>query len=148
MLPKHRLWMICLFAAGVGCSPADGKIEVVGTVICDGKPLDGAAIAFVGAGGGAFATASTDATGKFTVRAEPGQNKVSVSKMDTANAAEWANIPEEEQLAGTPEQMAAAMKKAPKPLVAQKFFSPDTSGITIDVKDGMAEVKLEVTAKN
>lgn len=148
MLHHHCLWMVCLFVLGIGCSPSDGKIEVVGTVICDGKPLDGASIAFVGAGGGAIATASTDATGKFTVQAVPGQNKVSVSKMDTTKAAEWANIPEEEQLAGTPQQMAAAIKKAPKPLVAQKFFNPDTSGITIDVREGMAEAEIEVTARD
>jgi hypothetical protein len=147
MIRMHWLWMVCLLA-GLGCSPSDGKIEVVGTVMCDGKPLEAAAIAFVGAGGGTYATASTDANGKFTVRAEPGQNKVSVSKMDTSKAAEWANIPEEQRLAGTPEQMAEAMKNAPKPLVAQKFFNPDTSGISIDIKDGMAEVKIEVTAKN
>lgn len=147
MVRMHWLWIVCLFLS-LGCSPSDGKIEVVGIVSCDGKPLDAAAVAFVGGGGGVYATALTDATGKFTLRTEPGQNKVSVSKMDTSKAAEWANIPEEEQLAGTPEQMAKAMKNAPKPLVAQKFFNPDTSGITIDVKDGMGEVNIEVTAKN
>lgn len=147
MAKIHLLWLLCLLV-GLGCSPSDGKIEVFGTVRCDGKPLDGASIAFVGSGGGVYATASTDATGKFAMRAVPGQHKVSVSKMDTSKAAEWANIPEEQRLAGTPEQMAAAMKNAPKPLVAQKFFNPDTSGISVDVQDGMAEVKIEVTAKN
>jgi hypothetical protein len=141
--------MLCLLMlTGLGCSAPDGKVDVVGVVMCDGQPLDGASVAFVGGGGGIYATATTDSAGKFTVRAEPGGNKVSISKMDVSNASDWAEIPEEEQLAGTPEQMAAAMKKAPKPLVAQKYFNPDTSGISIDVQEGMAEVKIDVTAKN
>ena len=113
--------------------------------MCEGQPLAEANLAFVGGGGGAYATGATDANGKFTIRANPGLNKVSVAKMNVADAAQWADIPLEDQLAGTPEEMAQAMKNAPKPLVAQKFFNAETSGIQIDVQPGMAEVTIEVT---
>lgn len=128
-----------------GCAPDDGRIPVSGIVFCDGEPLAAANIAFIGGGGGAYATGSTDANGKFSVRAAPGVNKVSVAKLDNANADQWAEMSEEEQLAGTPQEMAEAMKNAPQPLVAQKYFNAETSGIEFDVQPGIDEVKIEVT---
>ncbi len=138
--------MLTALLAATGCSPSDGRLPVTGVIICDGEPLAGANLAFIGGGGGAYATASTDAEGKFSLRAAPGVNKVSVAAMDTSKADEWAEIPEEETLAGTEEEMAAAMEKMPKPLVAQKYFNADTSGLEVTVEEGMAEVTLEVTA--
>ena len=138
--------LLCLFTSySLGCGPSDGRIPVAGVVMCDGQPLAEASVAFVGGGGGAISTASTDKNGRFSIRAAPGKNKVSVAKMDSANAAEWADIPEEDQLAGTPEEMAQAMKNAPKPLVAQRYFNSETSGIEYDVVPDMAEVTIEVS---
>ena len=137
----------CIIAC-TGCSPSDGKVAVSGVVICDGEPLPQAGIAFVGNGGGAFATASTDDQGRFTLRSLPGLNKVSVSAMDTSNADEWADIPEELTMMGTEAEMAEAMEHMPKPLVAQRFFNADTSGLEVMVEAGMDEVTLEVTAED
>ncbi|MCA9128089.1 MAG: hypothetical protein KDB22_13435 [Planctomycetales bacterium] len=131
----------------LGCGPSDGRIEVNGIVLCDGEPLPIANVAFIGGGGGIFATGSTDEEGRFTIRAAPGVNKVSVGKFDSANAAEWAEMSEEDQLAGTPEEMAAAMKNAPKPLVAQRFFNAATSGIEFTVAEDMDDVTIEVSLK-
>ena len=140
-------WLVLVCLGTAGCGPQDGKLPVTGVVICDGEPLPAAGIAFVANGGGSFATASTDKEGKFSLRAVPGVNKVSVSAMDTSKADEWADIPEEDLLMGDEEAQAEAMKNMPKPLVAQKFFNADTSGLEVKVEEGMAEVTLEVTAK-
>lgn len=145
---RHKLscLLVCLCTLVMfGCGPSDGRLPVAGVIICDGQPLAEASVAFVGGGGGAISTGSTDKDGRFSIRAAPGKNKVSVAKMDSANAAEWADIPEEDQLAGTPEEMAQAMKNAPKPLVAQRYFNSETSGIEYDVVPNMAEVTIEVT---
>ena len=46
-----------LLSLSLGCgSDAAGRVAISGTVDLDGKPLDGASIAFVGGGGGALAT--------------------------------------------------------------------------------------------
>ncbi|RMF41232.1 MAG: carboxypeptidase regulatory-like domain-containing protein, partial [Planctomycetota bacterium] len=117
-------------------------------VLLDGEPLPQANIAFVGEDGGAFATASTDAQGRFTLRAARGLNKVSVAKFDTEGAEEWAATSDEEEeelLAGTPEEMAEGNANQPQPVIAQKYFNADTSGIQFDVQPGMGEVTIEVT---
>ena len=132
----------------VGCGPRDGRVQVSGVLICDGEPLGGANIAFVGGGGGAFGTASTDPEGRFTLRAAPGVNKVSVSAMDTSGAAEWAEIPEEDTNMGDEAAQAEGMKNMPKPLVAQKYFNADTSGLEVNVEEGMDDVTLEVSAND
>ena len=144
-IPVTLLALVVLIA---GCGPNDGRIEISGTVLCDGEPLPQANLAFIGNGGGAFATCSTDKEGKFTVRAHPGLNKVSVAAIDTSGAAEWAEMEEEEQLTGTMEEMREAEKNMPKPLVAQKYFNADTSGITVDVTEGLEDVSIEVTKED
>ncbi len=148
---RGALIALCVFTLGLalsGCSPADGRLPVSGVVICDGEPLEGANIAFVGGGGGSFGTASTDSSGRFSLRAVPGVNKISVSAMDMSKADEWAEIPEEDTLMGDEAEQREAMKNMPKPLVAQRYFNSDTSGLEVTVEAGMEEVTLEVTAQD
>lgn len=131
------------FLAFVGCS-SDGKVAVVGTAYLDDKPLDGGTIAFVGRDGGVLSTANTDAQGKFRILAEPGNNKVAVSKADPKAIAQYANPNQ-----GMPSdaEYAQVMKKLPPPLVAAKFSDPEKSGISFNVKAGMAPVEIRVTFK-
>ena len=139
---------LVLLATLAGCGPSDGKIPISGVVLVDGAPLPQANLAFVGNSGGGFATCSTDELGKFSVRAYPGLNKVSVAALDNSGADEWADIDEEEMLAGTPEEMAAAEKNMPMPLVAQKYFNADTSGLEVTVEAGMDDITIEVTKED
>lgn len=148
-MKSQMLGCSCLLAGFLlgfaGCGPSDGRVEVTGVVLVDGQPLPQANVAFIGGGGGAFGTGSTDQEGRFSIRAQPGVNQVSVGALDTSKAGEWADIPEEDSLAGTQEEMAEAMKNAPQPLVAQRYFNAATSGIEITVEAGMADVTIEVT---
>ena len=135
----------------VGCGKDDGRVEVTGTVLLDGKPLDGCSIAFIGNGGGAYGTGSTDAEGKFSVRAATGINQVAVMKADNSSAVEFGDgevDPDEEEglLMGTPEEAREAEANAPKGLLAERFGDPATSGIQIDVKPGMEPVEITVTS--
>lgn len=129
----------------MGCGPKDGKVQVRGVVLLEGEPLPSASLMFVGGGGGIFSKGNTDKNGKFSLRAPPGLNQVSVAAMDVSNAEDWADIDEDAQLTGTDQEMAEAMAKAPKPLVAQKYFNAATSGIEITVESGMSAVTIEVT---
>lgn len=144
---QHVAFAVCCLAiaALTGCGPTDGKVEVTGVVLVDGEPLPGASLAFIGGGGGIFGTGSTDEAGKFTIRAAPGSNEVSVSAYDTTGAADAAEMDEEDQLMGSEEDIAGV--QMPNPLVAQKYFNASTSGISINVEQGMEPVTIEVTSE-
>lgn len=131
-----------------GCGPNDGRIEVTGTVMVDGAPMAGVSVAFIGNGGGAYGTGSTDAEGKFTIRAAQGINQIAVMKADTSGVDQSEEVDpdeEEEGLMGTMEEAADAEANAPKGLVAARFGDPATSGIEIDVQEGMEPVEIAVT---
>ncbi|MCA9130077.1 MAG: carboxypeptidase regulatory-like domain-containing protein [Planctomycetales bacterium] len=128
-----------------GCGESDQKIPISGIVFCDGKPFEGASVAFIGNNGGSFSSATTDNEGKFSMRAAPGQNKVAVSKANTENVKPMD--PNEDQTMPTEAEYAIMVKSAPKPLVAERFADPDKSGITIEVKEGMDSVDINVTTK-
>jgi hypothetical protein len=142
-----RLFLLFGLFIIAGCGPGDGdKVTVTGVVLCDNKPLDGASIAFIGNGGGAYGSAISDKQGKFSIRAAPGKNKVAVSKLNPADVPPVTD-PYADQTMPTGEEATKIMKAAPKPFVAEKFTDPDKSGIVIDVVANMASVDLNVTSK-
>jgi hypothetical protein len=140
-----RIGLVLFAVALSGCGADDDKIPVTGTVFCDGKPLDGASIAFIGNNGGAYSSAVCDAKGEFRMRAAAGKNKVAVSKGNTANLP--PPDPNADQTMPTGEVAATMMKAAPKPLVAEKFTDPEKSGIVIEVSGGMSSIDINVTSK-
>ncbi len=151
MFERARTWvgivgLVLVVQAGCG-GGADGRVEVSGTVEADGKPLAGASVAFVGGGGGALATASTDKDGKFSVRVAPGENKVSISKIDEKAQAAMKPQSEADSLMGTEAQAVASMASAPKAVVAARFTDPETSGIKFDVQKGMQPLTISITSK-
>jgi hypothetical protein len=123
---------ICLF---VGCSN-DGLVPVKGRVQLDGKPIEGAAVLFEPEGGGVPATGVTDANGDFTLStsgrgegAATGMNKVSVAK----------------QVPVLPNRKVEEGEIVPmKSETPEIYASPQTSGLTVDVKRGMAPVELQL----
>lgn len=147
MQPKKLVGFVLIGFLGLlsGCNEDDGKVEITGTVLCDGKPFPAASVAFIGNDGGAYGSGITDSAGNFKLRVAPGKNKVAVSKMNTENLPPVDPNADQSMPSGPEaEQM---MKKAPKPLVAQKFTDPDKSGIVIDVTPDMAAVEIGVTSK-
>lgn len=142
---------LCLIALMIaGCNPGDGKIPVSGIVKLGDAPLEGATVGFIGNSGGQVAHALTDATGRFTVRATPGINKVIVNKPadPSALAAGNGGTTDEgasDMLAGAEVGVQPTKPSAKEWIVDEKFTSPLTSGLEFDVKEGMAEVELVVT---
>ncbi|MCA9195305.1 MAG: carboxypeptidase regulatory-like domain-containing protein [Planctomycetales bacterium] len=129
----------------VGCGEADKKVPVEGLVMCDGKPIEGASVAFIGNNGGAYGTGVTNKEGKFWVRAAEGKNKVAVSKANTQKLPPFD--PNADQSMPTEAEAQAQARKMPKPLIADRFSDPDKSGIEIDVIAGMSPIDISVTSQ-
>jgi hypothetical protein len=148
-------WSLCLglvIPVLAGCGSGDGKIPVSGLVKLGDAPLAGATVGFIGNNGGQVAHALTDETGRFTVRATPGINKVIVNKAEDPSKLVGGGSPaasgEEESadmLAGVEVGTQSAKEKPNEWIVDQKFASPMTSGFEFDIKAGMAEIELVVT---
>jgi hypothetical protein len=126
--------LFCLLLAG--CGGDHGLAPVKGRVTLDGKPVEGAAVLFEPEAGGIPATGITDASGEFTLAtvgkgegASVGMNGVSVAK----------------QVLVDPNRKVEEGEIVPmKSETPEKYASPRTSGITIEVKRGMSPVELEL----
>lgn len=79
-----RIAAVVLVVVLTGCGQK--IVPVAGVVRLDGKPLDGAGVAFHAAGGGPMASAVTDAEGRYRLEtgnakgAVPGEYRVTVTK--------------------------------------------------------------------
>lgn len=130
-----------------GCSEGDGgRVPVTGTVTLDGTPLNGGTVAFIGGGGGALATASTDKDGKFRALVAPGPNRVTISKEDVTPMRTVA-VPDDQMLMGTDAEYKAQQKAKPKDLVPPKYGNAETSGLSFDIVSGMEPLSISISSK-
>ena len=153
-----------------GCSSGGediGAVPVEGTVMMNGQPLAGAAVAFIGTSEGARAAAGiTDENGKFVLTtieqgdgAVPGEYQVTVTKTKGDVAAPTGQVMEE-----APEDMDALYAQAEAQgqypsgpqraekieyVVAERFMNPLTSGLTATVTEDTEanKFKFEVTSR-
>ncbi len=86
--------LLALAGCGGGDDTTPKLVEVTGTVMMDGKPLEKALVVFV-PDSGAMSNGETDASGKFSLKyrgqdagAAPGRSVVKVSKSDGDAGAE------------------------------------------------------------
>ena len=138
---KYGLLIALLGAAMMlGCNSGGQRIAPVsGTVTYNGKPVPGAHVSFVPSDGSSRAAEGlTDANGKFTLGtfstsdgAVVGTHKIGVI----------ANGPARPARPGEGSGMPGETVPGP-PLIPAKYFSPETSGITQEVKPGSNSVEL------
>jgi hypothetical protein len=140
---------------GLGC-PQQGAsgpktYAVTGTVMQDGKPVDGATVTFVPAGEGKSATGVTDASGKYTLTtskagdgAAAGQYGVKIVKYEggEAETAAGGGGGGQEGEAGIGPEMpsdyggaAKASEGAPTNVLPSQYESPDTSQLSATVTE-------------
>jgi hypothetical protein len=130
-MARLALWCVAVWSVcSAGCSEAlqgPATVEVVGLVTMDGTPLAGADVFFypVDAAGPAQACQTVTGTdGRFTAKTHvgageyksgmvPGEYRVAVSKLDTANV--------------------ASPYTPPKHLLPEKYATPQSSGFTVTV---------------
>lgn len=137
----------------VGCG--DGvelpKVQpVTGTVIYEGKPLEGANVVLVPSDTAQkSAGATTDAEGKFSVMtyidpdhqvqgALPGNYGIAITKMEVNKTPEMTA----EQMMSQPMAM-----KAPKSLLPKKYSAPMTSGFKVTVGEDAPPEPLTLDLK-
>ncbi len=155
--------VVALIACLQGCGPAAPKtVPAAGILMMDGKPLEGASINMVN-DQGIVALATTDAGGKFAFKthigsasydgAVPGSYKVGVSKA-TNNGQADSDGGSNPAASGDPKQMASRMGGMATSnvkvtyIVPQRYSSPTSSGLTLDVPAaGSDALKLEVKSK-
>jgi hypothetical protein len=135
-----RSYLLVAIVVGIfaGCG-SDGLVPVKGRVLLDGKPIEGAAVLFEPEVGGVPATGVTDANGDFKLStsghgegATAGLNKVSVAKQ----------VPVE------PNRKVEEGEIVPMRSETPDFYaSPQTSGLTVEVKRGMAPVELQLKSR-
>ena len=120
-----------------GCGGDHGLAPVSGRVTLDGTPLADAAVLFQAEGGGVPATGVTDKEGNFEM--STGELKgVAIGKNSVSVVKEISLQPkgkvEESEIVPT------------KLLTPPKYASPQTSGLSVDVKPGMESVMLELVS--
>lgn len=138
--PVFRLPALLVFApllimgCGPGSRPEIETAPVSGTVQLDGQPLGDAQVNFLTDDYAGVAT--TDASGKYELEAQPGENIVYVVKYDSAD-------PDfDETMAGGADQPGAG----PKQLLPEKFSDPEASELRFTVPDaGSNDANFDLT---
>lgn len=119
-------------AALAGCGREGPETaDVTGTVTLDGTPVEGAIVGFQPAQG-IPATATTDASGRFSLKAVVGQNAVTVIKSETIGGA----APQDSE--------ATAGDVETRSLLPIKYSTTQGSGLSFDVQPGMAPVTIDL----
>jgi hypothetical protein len=159
ILLLKRISAVLLLAMGVlGCgsgSSGPTLYPVVGTVTYQGKPLAGARITFIPEKEGAIAIASTDSSGKFTMKSggdagvASGPCKVTVALLDSSAAGGGLAPdmkPEDMQKLAMEGKLQSALQAQEKSsLLPAKYGKSDSTPLTLEVKKGDNNFAVELT---
>jgi hypothetical protein len=147
--------VICLGLIGVvGCgddSELARRYRVSGTVTYKGKPVDKGLVSFRPTQAGGRAAHGTISGGSYSLTtatdndgALPGTYQVSIIARDTDIAKAQADARAKGRVVFLQKVAAQAQKEA-KSLIPAKYESPDTSGLTREVKEQPNRIDLELT---
>jgi hypothetical protein len=150
--------MMVLMVIAVGCYSGTRRpptYPVTGTVTMKGQPLAGATVVFVPAEGATHepATGITDAAGHFKLStfladdgAQEGEYRVKIAKYDTkaptkADKEQYLSYEEEQKRSFPTDELPTPPSKN---LLAKKYESETTSGLTHTVTKGTNTVELKL----
>jgi hypothetical protein len=137
--------VIGLVVVVVGCGPNTSNLPATvpaqGVLTLDGQPVDTAAVTFIADSGNYHATAMTDASGKFALKAfpekegaVPGSYKVEINKTIVSAGKD----------AGDAGEGTVNVKLG----IPEKYASMATSGLTCTIPEaGDTNIKIEMTSK-
>lgn len=118
----------------LGCSSADPLVPVYGLVVIDGEPLSGASVTFYPASGGVCSVATTDISGRFSLRTQDGRlgavagsHQVAVAHPEDIPASAPAGV------ALGLQTVAYRVAEEPAEIVPQRYTGLGTSGLTVEV---------------
>lgn len=156
MLVTMRGWKVLLallvafsgaaLLAGCGSKVDAGTVQIEGKVTVDDKPISMASVAFIGNEGARLASTTTDAAGKFKIRAATGKNVVTVAKAPPGGAAPPPSDAEP-QLMPTEGEYVKMQKAVAASEIPAKYGDPKTSGLSFEVAAGMKSVDVALSAK-
>lgn len=150
-ISRYVIWMIFPLLVGLtpGCANKPDHpavFPVTGQVLYGGKPVEGAAVSFVGDGTARPAYGSTDAEGKFRLTtfdqgdgAIAGKHHVSVSRsVNTADPADDGSMEAAEKRANQP-------RVAPKSAIPERYADWNRSDLDFTVSaSGANDFKIEL----
>ena len=142
-------WLAVFALAGglvVGCAGGSTTddvptADVSGTIRLDGQPLEGADVLFMAQDYAGYG--KTDSSGKYGLKAKPGENKVTVSKAEGQGAGEegaeafdWSMMAEEMPNAA----------KLPGQLIPERYRHPGKTELKFNVtEDGSRSADFDLT---
>jgi len=143
-LPWSGIFISAIMVAATGCH-GDGlavRAPVSGTVTFRGKPLPNAEVTFHPASGERVATGRTNAEGRFTLGTfSTNDGAVLGSHVVTIIArGEPRELGPDEIGSGLP-----GTKASGNPVIPLKYFAPETSGLTYEVKKGPNQFEIALT---
>jgi hypothetical protein len=142
-IPFWALFLLALLGGVLGCGGGDvGTARVSGRVMYKGKPVPKATVSFTPMEGASRAASGlTDTAGDYTLGsfsvndgALPGKYRVSI----IARGPDRPPKPGE-MGSGMPGEMMPG-----EPVIPAKYFAPDTSGLTFEVKRGGNRADFEL----
>jgi hypothetical protein len=150
MVPLHArrlttLLFLALLAALPGCGPSrPGTVPVRGTVTLDGQPLAGAAVMFMPPAGRP-AAGVTDQTGQFQLTTFANQDGALLGPhaVTVSLCKETGVMADKDGLSGgvAPEGIRKEW------VTPERYASPETSELKVEVRSGMPPVRLELTSR-
>jgi hypothetical protein len=136
------LLLIATTGLAIGCGTNSKTAPVRGRVTYKGKPVANANVSFspTESTGRAAATGITDSSGHFTLQTAATNDGAQPGKYQVSIIARGADRPPKpgESLSGMPGEMIPG-----DPIIPTKYFAPDTSGLTFEVKRGNNTANFE-----
>jgi hypothetical protein len=142
-LQDRTLCLLLLAAAGlVGCGRGGGLAPVSGTVTYRGQPVPGASVAFIPETVGALpASGLTDNTGRYELMTTVPGDGVPPGKYLVAITARGPDKP----LPPGEASVVVGDAVPGDPLIPERYFQPDTSGLTAEVPAGGTTADFTLT---
>jgi hypothetical protein len=132
------LWGLCL-----GCGGSSKMAAISGRVTYKGKPVAKASVSFTPVeGAGRAGSGLTDSSGYYTLGTLTTNDGVAPGKYRVAIIARGPDRPPKagETGSGMPGEMMPG-----DPIIPPKYFAPDTSGLTFEVKRGSNRANFDLT---
>lgn len=135
-LSCRTFWVVTMLLAAVagGCGKSDGLVRVRGTVTYRDQPLPNALVVFMPETPGLLpASGLTDGGGRYDLMTTvPGDGVAMGKHRVTVTARGLVQAPPEGEL--SPQLLEGQFFDNGPPLIPEKYFMADTSGLTVDVK--------------